>query len=102
MDILVASLIFTSILIIILSYGIYNLIKKVENYEDIVQDQVQYLQNISKTIAESKKYLEGLDAKGVFQSEDEVGEFFRSMKEVQAELDRYMLPQNYGEEEKQS
>lgn len=102
MDILVASLIFTSILIIILSYGIYNLIKKVENYEDIVQDQVQYLQNISKTIAESKKYLEGLDAKGVFQSDDEVGEFFRSMKEVQAELDRYMLPQNYGEEEKQS
>lgn len=102
MDILVASLIFTSILIIILSYGIYNLIKKVENYEDVVQDQVQYLQNISKTIAESKKYLEGLDARGVFQSDDEVGEFFRSMKEVQKELDRYMLPQNYGQEEKQS
>lgn len=102
MDILVASLIFTSILTIILSYGIYNLIKKVENYEDVVQDQVQYLQNISKTIAESKKYLEGLDARGVFQSDDEVGEFFRSMKEVQKELDRYMLPQNYGQEEKQS
>ena len=30
----------------ILSYITYNLLKKVENYEDVVQDQVQYLQNI--------------------------------------------------------
>jgi|TARA_B100000497_G_C7590154_1_gene354923 cell division protein FtsL len=102
MDILVASLILSSIFIIILSYAVYNLIRKVENYEDVVQDQVQYLQNISNTITESKKYLDSLDARGIFQSDDEVGEFFSHMQKVQEELDRYMLPQNYGTKEEQS
>ena len=57
MDILVAFLILSSIFIIILSYAVYNLIRKVENYEDVVQDQVQYLQNISNTITESSQSL---------------------------------------------
>lgn len=97
--ILVGSLVFTSILSIILGVAVRNLLVKVEKYEDIVQDQVNYLQNISKTIAESRNHLTNLDSRGAFQSDDEVGEFFRQMQEVQKELDRYMLPENYGEKE---
>ena len=85
-----------------LSYIIYNLLRKVEQYEDVVQDQVQYLQNISNSIYEGQKHLQNLDEKGVFQSDDEVGYFFEQMKYVQDELNRYMLPENYGKEEKQS
>mgnify|MGYP003302081721 CR=1 FL=1 len=33
---------------------------------------------------------------------DEVGEFFNQMKAVQDELNRYMLPENYGKEESES
>ena len=88
--------------IIFLAYIINNLLIKVEKYEDITSDQTLYLQNISNIINESKQHLEKLDEKGVFQSDDEVGEFFNQMKEVQNELDRYMLPQNYGKEEIQS
>ena len=75
---------------------------KVENYEDVVQDQTQYLQNISNIIGESNKHLRNLDERGVFQSDDEVGEFFKQMKAVQDELDRYMLPENYGKKEIES
>jgi hypothetical protein len=85
-----------------LSYIIYNLLKKVEKYEDIVQDQVQYLQNISNAVGEGQKHLKNLDERGVFQSDDEVGYFFEQMKTVQDELNRYMLPQNYGKKEEQS
>ena len=46
--------------------------------------------------------LKNLDEKGVFQSDDEVGEFFNQMKAVQDELNRYMLPDNYGKEESES
>ena len=87
---------------IILSYIIRNLLLKVENYEDVTLDQTQYLQNISNLIGESKKHLNKLDERGVFQSDDEVGYFFEQMKLVQKELDRYMLPENYGKKEKQS
>ena len=81
-----------------LVYIIRNLMVKVEKYEDVTVDQTQYLQNISNIIGESNKHLQNLDEKGVFQSDDEVGTFFNQMKEVQNELDRYMLPENYGKE----
>ena len=87
------------ILLIISVIALRNLLIKVEKYEDVVQDQVGYLQNISKTITESQKHLQNLDERGVFQSDDEVGLFFESMKTIQEELDRYMLPENYGKKE---
>jgi len=88
-------------IILILSYIIRNLLLKVENYEDVTIDQTQYLQNISNLIGDSKKHLNKLDERGVFQSDDEVGYFFKQMKLVQKELDRYMLPENYGKKEEQ-
>lgn len=87
---------------LVLVYITRNLLKKVENYEDVVKDQVEYLQNISKTVSASRQHLKTLDEQGTFQSDDEVGEFFNQMKEVQNELNRYMLPDNYGKEEIQS
>ena len=87
------------ILLIASVIALRNLLVKVEKYEDVVQDQVQYLQNISKTVTESQKHLQNLDERGVFQSDDEVGFFFEQLKTVQEELNRYMLPENYGKKE---
>tara|TARA_R100000951_G_C2613473_1_gene171979 strand:- start:352 stop:648 length:297 start_codon:yes stop_codon:yes gene_type:complete len=81
--------------------AIRNLMIKVERYEDITVDQTKYLQNISELIKDSQKHLKNLDEKGVFEGEDEVGYFFKQMMNVQKELNRYMLPQNYGKKEKQ-
>jgi hypothetical protein len=89
-------------IVTILSYLVRNLLVKLEKYEDITEDQAGYLQNISTVIGESQKHLQNLDEKGVFQSDDEVGYFFEQMKLVQKELDRYILPDNYGKKEKQS
>lgn len=97
--------IFLGILVAILLVFVYilrNLLLKVEKYEDVLRDQTQYLQNISNSIREADQHLNSLDERGVFQSDDEVGEFFKQMKEVQSELNRYMLPENYGKEEIQS
>lgn len=82
-----------------LMYIVRNLLIRNENYEDVVRDQTQYLQNISNSIAKGQKHLKSLDDRGVFQSDDEVGYFFKQMKYVQDELNRYMLPENYGKEE---
>ncbi len=87
------------LLLIVSMFAIYNLLIKVEKYEDVVQDQVQYLNNISATIAEAKMHLQKLDESGTFQSDDEVGYFFKQLQNVQEELNRYMLPTNYGKNE---
>jgi len=90
------------VILLIFIYILRNLLKKVEKYEDVVRDQVQYLQNISNAVGEGQKHLEKLDERGVFQSDDEVGYFFEQMKYVQDELNRYMLPKNYGKETSKS
>lgn len=87
------------LLLIVSMFAIYNLLVKVEKYEDVVQDQIQYLNSISATIAEAKMHLQKLDESGTFQSDDEVGYFFKQLQNVQEELNRYMLPTNYGKNE---
>lgn len=99
---MLVTVVILSIIIVILLIAIRNLLLKNEKYEDIVRDQTQYLQNISNAVGEGQKHLQNLDEKGVFQSDDEVGYFFEQLKYVQDELNRYMLPENYGKEEKQS
>lgn len=93
------TIILLSSILVTLIVAIRNLVVKVERYEDITVNQTQYLQNISNLIKDSQKHLQSLDEKGVFQSDDEVGYFFEQMKNVQKELDRYMLPKNYGKKE---
>tara|TARA_R110000822_G_scaffold7354_7_gene30085 strand:- start:4855 stop:5151 length:297 start_codon:yes stop_codon:yes gene_type:complete len=98
---MVTTIIILAITTLVGAIAIRNLMIKVERYEDITVDQTKYLQNISELIKDSQKHLKDLDEKGVFEGEDEVGYFFNQMMNVQKELDRYMLPQNYGKKEKQ-
>ena len=98
---MVTTIIILAITTLIAAIAIRNLMIKVERYEDITVDQTKYLQNISELIKDSQKHLKNLDEKGIFEGEDEVGYFFNQMMNVQKELDRYMLPQNYGKKEKQ-
>ena len=93
------AIVILSIIIIVLGVAVRNLLIKVEKYEDVTVDQTQYLQDISNIINDSQKHLRNLDEKGVFKADDEVGYFFEQMKNVQKELNRYMLPDNYGKKE---
>jgi len=84
------------VIILVLSYVIYNLNRKVIKQEDILEYQVGYLRNVSYLISESKIYVEQLDEKGTFRSDDEVGVFFNFMKEIQETINAYRLPEDYG------
>ena len=97
---LVLSIIFT-ILLIVLGYFTWNLMRKVEKYEDIAQYQQNYIENISTIIGESSKRLQEVDGRGTFESDDEVGFFFKTLKEVQGILDEFNLNVTDGQEEEQ-
>ena len=89
-------LVVLGIVIIGLSYVVFNLNRKVIKQEDILEYQVGYLRNVSYLIQESKIYVEQLDEKGAFRSDDEVGVFFNFMKEIQETINDYRLPEDYG------
>lgn len=89
-------LVVLGIIILGLSYVVYNLNRKVIKQEEVIEDQVGYLRNVAYLINESKIYVEQLDEKGAFRSDDEVGVFFNFMKEIQETINAYRLPENYG------
>ena len=84
------------IVILILGYIVFNLNRKVVKQEGIIEYQVGYLRNVAYLINESKIYVEQLDEKGAFRSDDEVGVFFNFMKEIQDTINEYRLPDDYG------
>jgi hypothetical protein len=86
----------TFIIILILLVGVagytsYNLFKKVEKLEKIVDGQDQYIQRLSNTVDFTNKRLGEIDDKGTFQSDDEIGWFFESIKTLQNELNDFNL-----------
>jgi hypothetical protein len=75
----------------ILGYVSYNLFKKVEKLEGIVDSQDQYIRKFSNTVNDTNKKLATIDDKGTFQSDDEIGWFFDSLKTLQQELNDFNL-----------
>ena len=82
--------------LVVAFYVIWNLYRKVAKQEDIIEYQVDYLRKVSYLIQESKVYIEQLDEKGTFRSDDEVGVFFNFMKEIQDSINAFRLPDDYG------
>jgi hypothetical protein len=75
----------------LLGYVSYNLFKKVEKLEQIADSQEQYIRKFSSAVDSTNKKLETIDAKGTFESDDEIGWFFESVKTLQRELNDFNL-----------
>lgn len=84
------------IVLLVLLYVVFNLYRKLTKQEDIIEYQVGYLRKVSYIIQESKLYIDQLDEKGTFRSDDEVGVFFNFMKEIQDTINTFRLPDDYG------
>ena len=88
---MISLIIILSLAICVLGYISYNLFKKVEKLESIVDSQQQYVNKFSNTVDYTKKRLDNIDAKGTFESDDEIGWFFESVKTLQRELNDFNL-----------
>jgi hypothetical protein len=86
------------ILVVILGFTTFNLLKKIEKQEDIItlRDEILvsyqvYLNKISDIIELSDKKLKEIDYKGSFESDDEIGFFFQSVKQLQETLNVFKI-----------
>ena len=80
-----------SILVVILGFTTFNLLRKQEKAEDILISYLEYLDNISRTIEMSDKMLKDLDRKESFKSDDEIGFFFESIQQIQDILNDFKV-----------
>ena len=80
-----------SILVAVLGYATFNLLRKNEKQEDILAGYLNYLDKISRIIEVSDKRLKDIDSRGTFKSDDEVGFFFQAIKQLQDILNEFQL-----------
>lgn len=64
-----------SLLVVALSYAIYNTLSKLEKYEDFIEQQ----KNNNETLLET---LLRIDSKQMFEKDDEVGSLFIQIKNI--------------------
>ena len=79
------------LVVVILGYTTFNLLKKNERQEDILSSYMIYLNKISEIIDMSDQKLKEVDARGHFQADDEVGFFFQSVKQIQEVLNNFKI-----------
>ena len=78
-----------SVLVVILGFTTFNILKKNEQQEDILTGYMTYLNKFSEYIDETDKRLKEIDQKGSFKSDDEVGFFFEQLKNIQSVLNSF-------------
>lgn len=82
------------IMSLVLGFTTFNLMRKIEKYEDWSLSQQDYLEEVSSVITFIDDRIQELDKKQSFSSDDEVGFFFERVKMLNDLLKRYEL--DYG------
>ena len=80
-----------SLVVVILGFTTINLLRKNEKQEDILVEYLKYLDNISRVIEISDEKVKKADIKESFASDDEIGFFFKTVKDIQKVLNEFQL-----------
>ena len=67
-------------------YANYNLLKNYEQSEEYVENLETWVNEFSKNITNMNRELKKIDNKGSFESDDEVGYFFKQLKKIIKQL----------------
>ena len=77
------------VLVVILGFTTWNLLRKVEKTEDIILNYNTFIEEYSKQIDVADKRLKQIDEKNLFKSDDEIGWFFDNLKRLQNDLSKF-------------
>ena len=79
------------VLVVVLGFTTFNLLRKNEKQEDILTGYMEYLDQISKTIEFSDEKIKKIDSQGIFKSDDEIGFMYEQIKELQRILSNFRI-----------
>ena len=80
-----------SVLVVTLGYTTYNLLRKNEKAEDVLNSYQIYIKDVSETVEFIDKRLEEIDQNGAFKSDDEIGFFFDRVKVLHTALKSFKV-----------
>ncbi|NBU82593.1 MAG: hypothetical protein EBS55_13195, partial [Flavobacteriaceae bacterium] len=76
------TIIILSIVSVSLSYAVYNLLSKLEKYEDIIEENDLFIQSELQRNEALLEALREIDTRQMFEKDDEVGSIFYQIKET--------------------
>ena len=79
------------VLVVVLGFTTFNLLRKNEKQEDILAGYVTYLDQLSRTIELSDEKLKKIDERQIFKSDDEIGFMYEQIKELQRILSNFRV-----------
>ena len=79
------------VLVVVLGFTTFNLLRKNEKQEDILTSYMEYLDQVSKTIEFSDEKMNKIDSQGIFKSDDEIGFMYEQIKELQKILSNFRI-----------
>lgn len=71
-------------------YVIYNLYTKYQALESVAKENVEFIFAIRTRVLSQQSYLRQLDRIGSFESDDEVGVFFKELKKIVNDIAVYL------------
>jgi hypothetical protein len=80
-----------AVLVVILGYATWNLLRKNEKAEDIINNYEGYMNKFSDTLTKSEQRLKEVDVRGAFNSDDEIGFFFTTVRSLQEQLNQFRI-----------
>jgi hypothetical protein len=84
----------TVTLLIAACYATINMFWKMERLEKIVDQQNQYITNISELIELSNKKIGESEVAQAFKADDDIGFFFETLQEIQTQLNSFKTQNN--------
>lgn len=88
---MLTAIIILSVLVVILGYTTWNLLRKNERQEDVLAGYLDYLDKLSRVIEVADEKLKKLDARGSFEADDEIGFFFQQVKQLQEIFNEFIV-----------
>jgi hypothetical protein len=88
---MIITIIILSLMVVILGYTTFNLLRKNETQEEILMSYLDYLNKVSGIIEFSDQKMKEIDSKGTFSSDDEIGFFFEQIKQIQDVLNQFRI-----------
>jgi len=79
------------VLVVVLGFTTFNLLRKNEKQEDILAGYITYLDQLSRIIEISDEKLKKIDERGIFKSDDEIGFMYEQIKELQRILSNFRV-----------
>ena len=79
---MITTIIILSLRVIFLGYSTLNVLRKLELYEESIEESDQYVLEIKEQLDKAIQDMRKIDSKGIFEEDDEVGQTFKQILKI--------------------